>query len=87
MEIEFGEEKTIEFLNKQKNRGVLMPARRKSKNLFLMDGTSVGRIKCTHANWAALHIKYLEQNLINVNNGKILNKVVFTFYLGHLMKM
>lgn len=34
-----------------------MPVRGKSINLFLMDGTAVGRIKCTLANWTGVAFK------------------------------
>jgi hypothetical protein len=62
-----------------------MTVRGKSINLFLMDGTAVGRVKCTLANWTGVAYKIPRTDLDKCKNEKILNKVEFIFSLVSLM--
>ncbi len=46
-----------EFTSDGFKRGSEMSVRGKSINLFLMDGTAIGRVKCTLANWTGVAYK------------------------------
>jgi hypothetical protein len=48
-----------------------MAARGKSINLFLMDGTATGRVKCTLVNWTGVAYKIPRTDLDNVVNARI----------------
>ena len=63
-----------------------MPVRGKSINLFLMDGTAVGRIKCTLANWTGVAYKIPRTELDKCKEREDLKQSGVYFYLGHLMK-
>lgn len=64
-----------------------MAVRGKSINLFLMDGTPNGRIKCTLANWTGVAYKIHAQNLISAKEEKTYPRAVYTFYLVHPIKL
>ena len=58
-----------------------MAARGKSINLFLMDGTATGRVKCTLANWTGVAYKIsLALIWTNVVNARICRRVMYISY-------
>ncbi|MGI6748367.1 MAG: GIY-YIG nuclease family protein [Anaerovoracaceae bacterium] len=59
-----------------------MPIRGKSINLFLMDGTASGRIKCTLANWTGVAYKIPKILLDKCNEIKYLKQSGVYFLFG-----
>lgn len=59
-----------------------MTARGKSINLFLMDGTASGRIKCTLANWTGVTYKIPRTEIENCNDINYLKQSGVYFLFG-----